>query len=88
MFSFSFWPLLLPLNRYRPTVLLNVVQAELGYSSQEDCLKFLQEKGAVLSEDSTKLDCKASSIVVTWDGLNWNLIFKWSHYLLKMGYES
>jgi hypothetical protein len=35
---------------------LNVVQTELGYSNLEDCLQFLKEKGAVLSEDSSKLD--------------------------------
>lgn len=51
------------INRYRPMLSLNVVQTELGYSNLEDCLQFLKEKGAVLSEDSSKLDCKASSVV-------------------------
>lgn len=47
--------------RYRPTVSISVVQTELGFSNLDDCLQFLKDKGAVVSQDSSILDCKSSS---------------------------
>lgn len=46
---------------YRPTVSISVVQTELGFSNLDDCLQFLKDKGAVVSQDSSILDCKSSS---------------------------
>lgn len=50
---------------YRPTVSISVVQTELGFSNLDDCLQFLKDKGAVLSEDSSILDCKSSSNIIS-----------------------
>lgn len=51
------------LFRYRPTITLDFLQTELGYtadcSDDRDSLnKFLVEQGAKLTADSSRIDCK------------------------------
>ena len=48
-------------SRYRPTLAVSFISAELGFASDEECLSFLVDVGAVLDRESTKLDCKLTS---------------------------
>lgn len=36
------------------------IQRKLSFPALDDCIKFLKEKGAVFTNDETKIDCKAS----------------------------
>ena len=47
--------------RYRPTLPVPFISAELGFTSDEECLSFLVDVGAVLDRESTKMDCKLTS---------------------------
>ena len=46
--------------RYRPSIAVSFVESELGFTEDEQCLKFLQDLGVVLTQDGTKIDCKQS----------------------------
>ena len=49
------------LLRYRPTLPVPFISTELGFTSDEECLSFLVNAGAVLDRESTKMDCKLTS---------------------------
>lgn len=53
-----------PRNRYRPMLQIDYIQNELSFSNRDDCMQFLVDKGVVLSEDNTKVDCKQSMAAV------------------------
>ena len=54
--------------RYRPSVAVSFVESELGFTEDEQCLKFLQDLGVVFTPDGCKIDCKQSQGVV---GASW-----------------
>ena len=54
-------PFPLIFSRYRPTLAVSFISAELGFASDEECLSFLVNTGAVLDRESTKMDCKLTS---------------------------
>ena len=62
-------PLLLLLSRvcwrYRPSIAVSFVESELGFTEEEQCVKFLQDLGVVLTADGTKIDCKQSQGIIT-----------------------
>ncbi|XP_074648010.1 leukocyte receptor cluster member 8 homolog [Tubulanus polymorphus] len=45
---------------FRPTVPVSYVCKELAFESTELCIKFLKEKGSLLTPDGLKVDCKLS----------------------------
>lgn len=49
---------------YRPMLQIDYIQNELSFSNRDDCMQFLVDKGVVLSEDNTKVDCKQSMAAV------------------------
>ena len=72
---FAFFPFLCPAPvyllllcclccRYRPSVAVSFVESELGFTEDEQCLKFLQDLGVVFTADGSKIDCKQSQGVV------------------------
>lgn len=51
-------------NRYRPTLPVEFLVPELGFSDHDECLAFLEEMSVTLTADKNKIDCKASMSVV------------------------
>ncbi|XP_069123369.1 leukocyte receptor cluster member 8 homolog [Argopecten irradians] len=49
---------------FRPMLPVDFIQAELGFPNNEDCIVFLKEKGAILTPDGTKVDCKTCAAVI------------------------
>lgn len=43
---------------------VDYIKTELGFPTVEDCVVFLKEKGATLTPDETKVDCKTSSTII------------------------
>ncbi|KAL9956240.1 hypothetical protein ACROYT_G037688 [Oculina patagonica] len=50
---------------YRPSLAVSFVESELGFTEDEQCLKFLQDLGVVLTADGIKIDCKLSQAVLS-----------------------
>ncbi|KAK2564286.1 Leukocyte receptor cluster member 8-like protein [Acropora cervicornis] len=53
------------LAKYRPSIAVSFVECELGFTEDEQCLKFLQDLGVVLTADGIKIDCKQSQGILT-----------------------
>ncbi|KAK6187832.1 hypothetical protein SNE40_005769 [Patella caerulea] len=49
---------------YRPLISLDYVKRELGFSDMDQCIEFLQEKGATFNADKSKLDCKSCNAAI------------------------
>lgn len=52
---------LLGSSRYRPTLRVSFISTELGFASDEECVCFLEDAGAVMDGGSTTVDCKLTS---------------------------
>lgn len=51
-----------------PTISLSWISQELAFPSEADCLSYLSEHGAVLSQEKGEVDCKASlSGFIQWE---------------------
>ena len=61
------------LCRYRPSIAVSFVECELGFTEDEQCLKFLQDLGVVLTADGIKIDCKQSQGILT---VSWHVPFR------------
>ncbi|XP_052268279.1 leukocyte receptor cluster member 8 homolog [Dreissena polymorpha] len=51
---------------YRPTLPIDFIIPELGFSDRDECLEFLKEMNVTLLEEGSKIDCKASVAAVNW----------------------
>ncbi|ELU09593.1 hypothetical protein CAPTEDRAFT_184770 [Capitella teleta] len=49
------------IKAFKPSMTLDYLQKELGFSSAKDLLEFLTSNNMVLTPDQTKLDCKLSA---------------------------
>ncbi|ESP01083.1 hypothetical protein LOTGIDRAFT_140003 [Lottia gigantea] len=49
---------------YRPLLALQYIADELAFQDVDQCMAFLEEKGAALNADKSKLDCKASNTAI------------------------
>ena len=54
------WPPHFTHTRYRPTLPLEFIIPELGFSDRDECLEFLKEMNVTLVEKESRIDCKAS----------------------------
>ncbi|XP_060591986.1 leukocyte receptor cluster member 8 homolog isoform X2 [Ruditapes philippinarum] len=52
------------IKAYRPTLPVEFIAPEIGFSDRSECLEFLKEMNVTLSGDESKIDCKASLPVV------------------------
>jgi len=50
--------------RYRPMLSVDFVVAELGFTNSNDCVTFLKEKGAILVNYDSQVDCKSCSAAI------------------------
>lgn len=50
-------------NRYRPTLPVEFLVPELGFSDRDECIEFLKEMNVTLTTENSKIDCKASMAV-------------------------
>ena len=51
--------------RYRPTLPVDFLVPELGFSDRDECLAFLEEMNVTLTSEKSIIDCKTSMAITS-----------------------